>query len=103
MKNFSIFCFFLILLLFSQKIIFAQCQKIDSPASKIIQGISEWLKYLVGAWVVLLFVFAAYKFIKSEGDPKEIMEIKQMLVAGFLGVAIAWAATTIINTITGCQ
>jgi len=88
--------------LFSQKTIFAQCRKIDSPASIIIQGISEWLKYLVGAWVILLFVFAAYKLIKSEGDPREIMEIKQMLVAGFLGVAIAWSATTIIAIITGC-
>jgi len=102
MKNFSIFWFFLILLLFFQKIIFAQCRKIGSPASIVILRLSEWLKYLVGAWVILLFVFAAYKFIKSEGDPKEIMEIKQMLVAGLLGVAIAGAAPIIIAMITGC-
>ena len=103
MKRVFVFCFFIIFLFFFQKLILAQCQKEDSPASQIIQKLSEWLRNLVIAWTILLFVFVSYKFITSEGKVGELMHVKQIIVASLLGAAIALSASEIIKTITGCE
>jgi len=82
--------------------VFAQCPKRESPASIVIIKIVKWLAYLTVAWTILLFVFAGYKFIKSEGDVGEVMRVKNIIVASLLGVTIAWTADTIVRIITGC-
>ncbi|MGB9598248.1 MAG: hypothetical protein ACPLZH_00145 [Minisyncoccales bacterium] len=94
--------FFIFFLLFYSQTIFSQCPVILSPLSLVIAWLGTWLGWLVLAWIGLTIVFAAYKFVTSEGNPEEVSKAKKMILVGLLGGGIVIGVGYLVNLITGC-
>lgn len=82
--------------------VFAQCRIATSTIRTQIERMATWLAWIVITWSALSLVFAAYRFVMSEGDPGEVARIKKMIIFIFLGNGFVLAVWQVIKIITGC-
>lgn len=51
---------------------------------------------LIGAIAIIYIMYGAFRFVRSQGDPKEVTQARQTIIFAVLGLVIAIAAQTIV-------
>lgn len=66
----------------------------------LFQNVIQAAIILSGVFAVFLIIFAGYKFIRSNGDPKQVDAARQIAIYAILGIFLIMLSFLIINVIS---
>lgn len=71
----------------------------DQSVMQVVQGVLNWLLYIMAAAATLVFVIAGFQYIVSAGDEKQAESAKNTAKYAAIGLAVALSGLVIIRTI----
>ncbi len=71
----------------------------DQSVIEVVQGVLNWLLYIMAAAATLAFVIAGFQYILSAGDEKQAESAKNTAKYAAIGLAVALSGLVIVRTI----
>lgn len=71
----------------------------DQSVIEVVQGVLNWLLYIMAASATLVFVIAGFRYMLSAGDEKQAESAKNTAKYAAIGLAVALSGLVIIRTI----
>lgn len=70
----------------------------------VLERITSWLLWLLGAVVVIAIIIAAFYFVTAQGDSEKVGKARSFVLWALVGLAVGLLALVLVNlvaTITG--
>ncbi len=73
----------------------------DRPVADILLSIIDWAIILVGILGVIIFIYAGFMYLTSQGETDKIEQAKKILIWGIVGIVVSVLGLIAVKTVDG--